>query len=158
MFFHLSKTSHGLARVRMCKGGRGTCGKGEEKHQHDFYQHEFKGSKFGLNAKIDQFWLTGEVPNDWRLVTVMPIYKKGWKEDPGNHRPVNWTLVPGKVMKQIILSVITQHMQDSQEIRPCQHGLTKDQSCLTDLVSSYDKVVCLMHEEKAVDVVYLDVV
>ncbi|GAB0209287.1 receptor-type tyrosine-protein phosphatase zeta [Grus japonensis] len=35
-----------------------------------------------------QFWLTGEVPVDWRLANVMPIYKKGQKEDPGNYRPV----------------------------------------------------------------------
>lgn len=25
-----------------------------------------------------QFWLTGEVPADWRLVNVTPSYKKGW--------------------------------------------------------------------------------
>ncbi|GAB0195065.1 receptor-type tyrosine-protein phosphatase zeta [Grus japonensis] len=34
-----------------------------------------------------QSWLTGEVPDDWRLANVMPIYKKGQKEDPGNYRP-----------------------------------------------------------------------
>ncbi|KAK4822022.1 hypothetical protein QYF61_006870 [Mycteria americana] len=35
-----------------------------------------------------QSWLTGEVPVDWKLANVMPIYKKGQKEDPGNYRPV----------------------------------------------------------------------
>ncbi|KFQ33621.1 hypothetical protein N332_03216, partial [Mesitornis unicolor] len=61
-------------------------------------------------------WLTGEVPVDWRLANVTPIYKKGWKEDPGNCRPVGLTLVPGKVMEQIILSAITWHMRDNQAI------------------------------------------
>ena len=42
--------------------------------------------------------LTGEVPGDWRLAIVTPIYKKGCKEDPGNYRPVSLTLVPRKVM------------------------------------------------------------
>ena len=28
--------------------------------------------------------LTGEVPEDWRLASVTPIYKKGCREDPGN--------------------------------------------------------------------------
>ncbi|PKU39685.1 hypothetical protein llap_10012 [Limosa lapponica baueri] len=44
-----------------------------------------------------QSWQTGEVPVDWRLANVMPIYKKGQKDDPGNYRPVSLTLVPGKI-------------------------------------------------------------
>ena len=31
-------------------------------------------------------WLSGEVPGDWRLADVTPIYKKGHKEDPGSYR------------------------------------------------------------------------
>ena len=32
----------------------------------------------------------------------------------------------------------------------------KGRSCLTNLISSYDQVTCLVDEGKAVDVVYLD--
>ena len=28
-------------------------------------------------------WLSGEVPENWRLADVTPIYRKGRKEDPG---------------------------------------------------------------------------
>ncbi|KFP57230.1 hypothetical protein N322_11630, partial [Cariama cristata] len=63
-----------------------------------------------------QSWLTGEVSDDWRLANVIPIYKKGRKEDQGNYRPVSLTLVPGKVMEQIILSEITSHVKDNQGI------------------------------------------
>ncbi|GAB0184770.1 mitochondrial enolase superfamily member 1 [Grus japonensis] len=91
-----------------------------------------------------QAWLTEEVPVDCKLANVMLIYKKGRKEDPGNHRPVNLTLVLRKVMEQIILSVITWHVQDNQVIRTSQHGFMKGRSCLTDLISFYDKVTCLV--------------
>ena len=47
---------------------------------------------------------TGEVPEDWRFVIVMPIYKKGHKEDPGNYRSVSLTSVPGMVIEQMALS------------------------------------------------------
>jgi len=46
-----------------------------------------------------QSWLAVEVPDDWRLASVTPIYKKGWKENPGNYRPLSLTLVPGKIME-----------------------------------------------------------
>ncbi|KAK4815696.1 hypothetical protein QYF61_006679 [Mycteria americana] len=83
--------------------------------------------------------------------------EKGWKEDPGNYRPVSLTSVPGKLMEQIILSAITQHVEDNQGIKPSQHGFRKGRSCLTNLISFYDKVTRLVDEGKAVDVVYLDV-
>ncbi|KAK4816655.1 hypothetical protein QYF61_019632 [Mycteria americana] len=84
-----------------------------------------------------QSWLTGEVPADWRLAHVTPIYKNGQKEDPGNYRPVSLT-------------------SDNQVIRPSQHGLMKGRSCLTNLISFNDKVTRLVDEGKAVDVVSMD--
>ncbi|KAK4822216.1 hypothetical protein QYF61_011857 [Mycteria americana] len=107
-----------------------------------------------LSIIYQQSWLNGEVPVDWRLANVTPIFKKGWKEDPGNYRPVSLTSIPGKLMEQIILSAITWHIEDNQGIKPSQHGFRKGTSCLTNLISFYDKVTCLMDE--AVDVVYVE--
>uniref|UniRef100_A0A8B9C3Y3 Reverse transcriptase domain-containing protein n=1 Tax=Anser brachyrhynchus TaxID=132585 RepID=A0A8B9C3Y3_9AVES len=109
-----------------------------------------------LSIIYRQSWLSGEVPVDWQLANVTPIYKKGWRVDPGNYRPVSLTSVPGKLMEQIILSVIMQHLQGNQAIRPSQHGFMKGRSCLTNLISFYDQVTRLVDEGKAVDVVYLD--
>ncbi|GAB0184555.1 mitochondrial enolase superfamily member 1 [Grus japonensis] len=109
-----------------------------------------------LSIIYQQSWLTGKVPVDGTLDNVIPIYKKGWKDDLENYRPVSLTLVPGKVMEQIILSAITRHVQDNQAIRPSQHEFMKGRSCLTNLTSFYDKATCLVDEGKAVDVVYPD--
>ncbi|KAK4831824.1 hypothetical protein QYF61_019347 [Mycteria americana] len=108
-----------------------------------------------LSIIYQQSWLTGEVPADWRLANVTPIFKKGRKEDLGNYRPVSLTSVPGKLMEQIILSAITWHVENNQGIKPSQHGFRKGRSCLTNLIF-YDKVTRLVDEGKAVDVVYLD--
>ncbi|GAB0179491.1 mitochondrial enolase superfamily member 1 [Grus japonensis] len=109
-----------------------------------------------LSIIYQQSWLTREVPDDWRLANVMPIYKKGQKEDLRNYRPVSLISVPGKVMEQIILIAITRNVQDNQVTRPSQHGFRKGRSCLTNLISFYDKMTCLGDEGKAVDVVCLD--
>ncbi|TRZ19001.1 hypothetical protein HGM15179_008133 [Zosterops borbonicus] len=78
-----------------------------------------------LSIIYNQSWLTGEVLEDWKLANVTPIYKKGGKEDPSNYRPVSLTSVPGKIMEQFILGVITQHLQDGQGLRPSQHGFRR---------------------------------
>ncbi|NXT11799.1 PO11 protein, partial [Prunella fulvescens] len=109
-----------------------------------------------LSFIYQQSWLTGEVPDDWKWASVMLIYKKGGKEDPGNYRPVSLTSVPSKVIEQFILSLITQNLQDSQDIRPSQHEFRRGRSCLTNLVSFYDQVTHLVDVGKAVDVVYLN--
>ncbi|TRZ06044.1 hypothetical protein HGM15179_021064 [Zosterops borbonicus] len=109
-----------------------------------------------LSIISQQSWLTGEVPDDWKLANVTPIHKMGRKDNPGNYRPVSLTSVPGKVMEQFILSVIMQHLKDGQGIRPRQHGFRRGRSCLTKLVSFYDQVIRLVDAGRAVDVVYLD--
>jgi len=105
---------------------------------------------------LQQSWLTGEVPDDWRITSLTRIYKKGWEEDPENYRPVSLTSVPRKIMNRFILSVLAGHVKDNQGIRPSQHGFMKGTSCLTNLISFYDQVTHLVDEGKAVDVVYLD--
>ncbi|GAB0179867.1 mitochondrial enolase superfamily member 1 [Grus japonensis] len=37
-----------------------------------------------LSIIFQQSWESGEIPVDWKLANVVPIFKKGKKEDPGN--------------------------------------------------------------------------
>ena len=46
-----------------------------------------------LSVIYQQCLSTGEVPDDWRLVSVLPLSRKGQKEDVENYRPVSLTLV-----------------------------------------------------------------
>lgn len=64
--------------------------------------------------------------------------------------------MPGKVMEQITVSVITWHLQDRREIRFSQHTYSKCRSCLTNLIFFCNWVTHLEDEEKPVDVVCLD--
>ncbi|PKU42688.1 rna-directed dna polymerase from mobile element hypothetical protein [Limosa lapponica baueri] len=38
-----------------------------------------------ISIIFDKSWRTGEVPEDWRKANVMPVFKKGKKEDLGNY-------------------------------------------------------------------------
>ena len=63
-----------------------------------------------LSTIYQQLWSTREVPEDWRHVNGAPIYKKCHKDGSGNYMSVSLTLVPGKIMEQIILSEIKWHV------------------------------------------------
>ncbi|KFV80451.1 hypothetical protein N308_07716, partial [Struthio camelus australis] len=69
-----------------------------------------------LSTILERSWRSGEVPEDWKKASVTPVFKKGKKEEPGNYRPVSLTSIPGKVMEQLILEVITKHLEDKKVI------------------------------------------
>ncbi|KFV84836.1 hypothetical protein N308_15146, partial [Struthio camelus australis] len=69
-----------------------------------------------LSIIFERSWRSGEVPEDWKKANVTPVFKKGKKEDPGNYRPVSLTSNPGKVMEQLLLEVLTKHVEDKKVI------------------------------------------
>ncbi|KAK4810508.1 hypothetical protein QYF61_004288, partial [Mycteria americana] len=100
-----------------------------------------------LSIIYQRSWESGEIPTDWKLANVIPIYKKVMREDPGNYRPVSLNSVPGKIMEKIILE------KDNTIIRYSQHGFTKGKSCLTNLLSFYNKMKGRWWMYKAFDTV-----
>ncbi|PKU43903.1 rna-directed dna polymerase from mobile element jockey- hypothetical protein [Limosa lapponica baueri] len=109
-----------------------------------------------LSIIFERPWRTGEVPEDWRKASVTPAFKKGKKEDLGNYSPVSLTPFPGNVMEQLVLDVISKHMEEKKFIRSGQHGFTKGKSYLTNLIAFYNGMTGWIDEGRAVDVVYLD--
>ena len=72
-----------------------------------------------LSIILQQSWLTGHVPANWRRAYLTPIFKKSRKDDPGSYRPISLTSVLGKVMEWIISGAIMDQLKINQGIRPC---------------------------------------
>ncbi|CAM4568591.1 unnamed protein product [Lepidochelys kempii] len=105
---------------------------------------------------FENSWRPGEVPDYWKKANVVPIFKKGKKEDPGNYRPRSLSSVPGKIMEQVLKESILKHLEERKVIRNSHHGFTKGKSCLTNLIAFYDEITGSVDEGKAVDVLFLD--
>ncbi|KAK4823788.1 hypothetical protein QYF61_006510 [Mycteria americana] len=99
---------------------------------------------------------TREVPEDWRKANATAVFKKGKKEDPQNYRLASLTLIPGMVMKQLIMGTVSRHMKDTKVIRSSEHGFTKGKAGLTNLRTFYNKMTGLVDERRTIDIVYLD--
>jgi len=70
-----------------------------------------------------------------RFTYIVTIFKKGKKEDPGNYRTVSITSVSGKIMEEVILAVIKKRLRDNGVIGHSQHGVRREKSCVTNLIS-----------------------
>lgn len=67
-----------------------------------------------LSVVFQWSWKSGEVPVNWKLANVVPIFMKGKKEVPSNYRPVSLTSALGKIMEKIV----KEHMKDNIVIFP----------------------------------------
>ncbi|PKU36917.1 rna-directed dna polymerase from mobile element jockey-like [Limosa lapponica baueri] len=56
-----------------------------------------------LSIICKRSWKRGDVPADWKLASVIPVYKKVMREDPGNHRPVTCLVDEGKAVDVFFL-------------------------------------------------------
>ena len=50
---------------------------------------------------------TGEIPKEWSLANICPLYKKGDRSLACNYRPVSQTCIPCKLLEHIVWSDIT---------------------------------------------------
>ncbi|XP_051897465.1 40S ribosomal protein S24 isoform X1 [Pristis pectinata] len=76
----------------------------------------------------------GMVPGEWRVANVVPLFKKGNRDSPGNYRPVSLTSVVGKLLERILRDRIYEHPENRGLIRDSQHGFVKGRSCLSSLI------------------------
>ena len=63
-----------------------------------------------LTNIFQQSYDLSSTPNDWNSAIVTPIFKKGLKYDPSNHRPISLTCICCKTMEHIMLSHIAKHI------------------------------------------------
>ena len=90
---------------------------------------------------------TGELPTQWKIADVIPIFKKKGRRDRAlNYRPVSLTSVVCKIMEKILRSKIVRHLEERGFLSGGQHGFREGRSTPTNLLEFYDKVSEILQE------------
>ncbi|XP_059581880.1 uncharacterized protein LOC109283139 [Alligator mississippiensis] len=118
---------------------------------------ELAGVIAGPLAWFDECsWYSGQVPDDWKIANVVPVFKKGRREDPGNYRPISLTLILGKLFEKIIKEHICDGPAAGMILKGNQHGFIRGRSCQTNLIAFCNQVTKALDAGVAIDVVFLD--
>ena len=98
----------------------------------------------------------GDVPYDWKISNVCPIFKKGSRSKASNYRPVSLTSQMGKLLESVIRDAMVDHLESNGLIKDSQHGFRRGRSCLSNVLTYLDKATRLVDRGQSCDAVYLD--
>ena len=85
---------------------------------------------------------------------MVPIFLKGDRENPSNHRPVSLTCIACKILKHIVLSNICSCLANF--LSNSQHSFRRGLSCTTQLVTTTDYIMKMVDDKIPVHAVVLD--
>ena len=78
---------------------------------------------------------TGEIPKEWSLANICPLFKKRDRSLACNYRPVSLTCGPCKLPEHTVCSNIMAQLDEYKLLSDRQHAFRKGHSCETQLTS-----------------------
>ena len=109
---------------------------------------------YPLSIMFNISYNTGVDPKEWKLENVVPIHKKGSKENVENYRPISLTSLVMKTFERILKDKILEHTSHLLDER--QHGFLSKKSCTTNMVGFCDTLALNLNDCIRTDVVYFD--
>ena len=78
---------------------------------------------------------SSDIPKEWTLVNISPLFKKGYRSLPCNYRPVSLACVPCKLPEHTVCSNIMAHLDEHRLLLDKHHAFRKWNSCETQLAT-----------------------
>ena len=98
------------------------------------------------------------IPEQWKTSRVLPLYKRGKKNQIENYRPISNLCAGSKVLERLMLTRILQldEQTDGRLTGHNQHGFKKNRSTITASIDIQSKVAALMDRDQYVAMASLD--
>ena len=98
----------------------------------------------------------GVLPEAWTTAAVVPIHKKGNKQNPSNYRPISLTSIPCKILESLIRDELMEFLTVTDQLSKHQHGFRPRRSCSSQLLEVIEDWSKTIEHGDPVDVVYVD--
>ena len=98
----------------------------------------------------------GEIPKEWSLANICPLYKKGDRALPSSYPPVSLTYVPSKLLEHIVCTNIMAHLDEHKLLSDRQHAFRKNRSCETQFIIVINDWAIILDAGGQVDTFILD--
>ena len=98
----------------------------------------------------------GNIPTDWKVANVVPIFKSGKNNLADNYRPISLISVVVKMLEHLIHKHIMKYLTDFQLLNDNQHGFRPSRSCVTQLLQLVHEWLQALDKLGSVDSVFLD--
>jgi hypothetical protein len=79
---------------------------------------------------------------------IIPLYKKGSKDDPNNYRPVQLQTAFSKILEKVMLKRLINFMEQNNILIKQQHGFRKSKSTETAIFEYIDNVTSILSTDK----------
>lgn len=98
----------------------------------------------------------GEVPQDWKVSTVIPIEKKPNASNCNEFRPVNMLPAYEKVLELMVKDDLCNFIETNNILTNCQAGFRKNNSCETAIQSVLVQWKGVLNKKQCVGAIFLD--
>ncbi|KAI8516468.1 hypothetical protein Bbelb_050490 [Branchiostoma belcheri] len=99
---------------------------------------------------------SGEVPDDWKLAKVSPIYKSGNKDSVSNYRPVSVLNVASKVMEKMVHNQVSHFVNSTGQLTAHQSGFRKHHSTGSAVQKVVEDIQSAQNNQKVTVALFLD--
>jgi retron-type reverse transcriptase len=95
---------------------------------------------------VTRSWKEGNLPDDWKKATVIPVPKTGPSPHPSDYRPISLTIIIGKIAERFVLNQIYESIDN--QLPSQQFGFRKRRGTLDALIEAEHLIMAAMEECK----------
>ena len=107
-----------------------------------------------LSLIFNTSFVTGCIPDEWKLASVVPVHKKNDKCCVDNYRPISLTSLVMKVFERCIHTEL--YSACLSHLDPRQHGFLIGKLCTTQMVPFIDDLSLALNNKIRSDIIYFD--